>query len=102
MRIGRHHQRVAIVRRFGAQLSGDSAIRTGAILDDKCRAACIREMFREETRDGICAAARREAYQEADGLGWIGLSHNSAARQSRYDKEQRTDKSRLEFHTLNR
>ena len=64
---------MAVGRRRLQRLRGDLAAGAGAVLHDHRRAELVLQLLGQDARDGIGAAARREADQDADRLRRLRL-----------------------------
>ena len=69
----REHQRVAVGRRLRRLPHGDHAVGAAAVLDHDLLAERIGQPLRDQPRDGVVAAARRERHDQRDRARRIGL-----------------------------
>ena len=68
-----HHQRIAVRRRFGADIESNGAARATAIFDHDRLTDAGSKLLRHQPRDQIVGAARREGYDDADGFRRVSL-----------------------------
>jgi hypothetical protein len=68
---GRHRQRIAIGRRFRAELGAEYAGRAGAVVDDDLLTERLGEPLLYRARDEVRAATGREGDDETNGFGGV-------------------------------
>jgi hypothetical protein len=78
----RHHDVVAVGRRFRRELRRDHPGGAPAVLDEDGLAEVLGELLRDDAPDDVGAAAGREADEHTDRLGWVLLGGGGAARES--------------------
>ena len=73
---------VAVGRRLRHRVDADHAARAGAVLHHHRLAELVAHARRDRAQDEVRAAARREADDEADRLGGVGLRNRAATQKS--------------------
>ncbi|MNS98065.1 hypothetical protein D3C72_1324200 [compost metagenome] len=90
-------KRVAVRRGLRDHIRGDQSARAGTVVDDDIGLQLLRQRGRNGARECIGAAARREAHDDADGLGGFGPGRMRGERRGG-GKEGKEDAHRASKH----